>query len=85
MSQEDKPGWQADGSNVLPNNGVVPHYLSKKSKAGPVTVTRLTQKSTDGQTALQTPGRSKVNPGRQVRMARSGLARYKARHCTHAT
>ena len=85
MSQEDEPGWQADGSNALPNKGVVPHYLSKKSKAGQMTVTRFTQKSTDGLTTLQTPGRSKVNPGRQVRKARSGLARYKARHRIHAT
>lgn len=83
VSQEDKPGLQADGKKALPKKGVVPHHLSKKSKAGAVTAARFSQKSTGGQTTLQIPGRSKVNPGRQVRKARSGLARYKARHCIH--
>lgn len=76
---------QAGGSKALPKKRVVPQHLSKKSKAGVVTVARLSQKSTGGQTTLQIPGRSKGNPGRQVRKAISGLARYKARHCIHTT
>lgn len=54
------------GENIL--NNIVPQYLSKKSRAGPVTVSRFSQKSGSSESIVMSKNNQEVRLAQQEGM-----------------